>query len=103
MNWFLAWKWIILLAAVAIAGMAIYFWPDLYAAFGWFGNVASVLGLLVSVVGFILTIWTVLETKRISQDAQERIQQAFNEAQQETRGWSALNLGNQLDNMLRGR
>ena len=85
MNWFLARKWIIVVAALLLAAIVIFYWPDLYAACGWFGNVASVLGLLVSLVGFMLTIWTVLQTQRMSKDAQEKIQKAFSEAQEETR------------------
>ena len=58
----------------------------------WAANVATVLGLLVSMIGFALTILTMLDTQQISREAQRRIeeagrhtQEAVERAQQETR------------------
>ena len=50
-----------------------------------FGNAASVAGLLVSLIGFALTLWTVYETQRASRAAQEKIREEVTAAQQETR------------------
>ncbi|MCI0462619.1 MAG: hypothetical protein L0Z62_37185 [Gemmataceae bacterium] len=50
-----------------------------------YGNHASVLGLGVSVIGFALTVWTVLETLRVTTDARKAIKQEAARARAETR------------------
>lgn len=72
----------------------------------WFpasGNVASILGLLISAVGFIVTIWTVLETQRIERQARDEIARALVDAgaaitaaQNETRDLIAQQRGRSL-------
>jgi hypothetical protein len=49
------------------------------------GNQASVAGLFVSLVGFALTIWTLLLTQRIEREARARIERAVSEAQAQAR------------------
>src|SRR5262249_4419772 len=81
-----------LIALIVVGGLAV--WNRLTVA-GWFdsaANMASVLGLLVSVVGFALTILTMLDTQQITREAERRIeaaarhaQEAVERAQQETR------------------
>ncbi len=73
------------LLSLALLLLAI-FRPEEVAAFcDRFGNRASVAGLLVSLIGFALTLWTVYETQRASRAAQEKIRQEVTAAQQETR------------------
>ena len=67
------------LAGVFVAGLtaaAVGWWSEVVEWCNAFGNVASVLGLAVSVFGFVFTIVTILETKRIAKKAQEEIQAA---------------------------
>jgi hypothetical protein len=47
-----------------------------------FANVASIWGLFVGLIGFIVTIYTLFETQRVSRKAQREIQTATVEAQQ---------------------
>src|SRR5204862_2676362 len=47
-----------------------------------FANVASIWGLFVGLIGFIVTIYTLFETQRISRKAQQEVQKATVEAQQ---------------------
>ena len=50
-----------------------------------YANHATVYGLLVSVVGFMLTVGTVLETRRLNRRAQQKLQNQVEEARRETR------------------
>lgn len=50
-----------------------------------FGNHASVIGLVISVVGFTLTVWAVLETLRVSREAKVAIQAEIKRSAQERR------------------
>jgi hypothetical protein len=52
---------------------------------GTFGNVASILGLAVSILGFVITIWTVLDARQQIQDAGDRATDAIAQAREETR------------------
>jgi hypothetical protein len=74
---------LVLLALLSILGL--YYRQELSAVFDRFGNAASVLGLAVSLIGFALTILTLLETQRIEKDARRRIEEAVRTAQKETR------------------
>jgi type VI protein secretion system component VasK len=47
-----------------------------------FANFASIWGLCVSLIGFGLTIYTLIETQRVAREAQQEIQTATIEAQQ---------------------
>src|SRR5205809_601562 len=47
-----------------------------------FANVASIWGLFVGLIGFIVTIYTLFETQRVARKAQQEIQTATVEAQQ---------------------
>ena len=47
-----------------------------------FANVASIWGLFVGLIGFIVTIYTLFETQRVSRKAQGEVQKATVEAQQ---------------------
>jgi hypothetical protein len=49
---------------------------------GAFANVASIWGLFVGLIGFIVTIYTLFETQRVSRQAQQEIRKAASEAQQ---------------------
>lgn len=79
------------LVLLVVPWAAVRAWSD-----PW-GNIASVTGLLVSVLGFALTIWTILETQRISRRAEQEITAAVIRSQQETRAFIAR-IGIQLLN-----
>jgi hypothetical protein len=49
------------------------------------GNIASIVGLAVSVLGFVITIWTVLDTREQIKDAGQRAEQAIAKASEEAR------------------
>jgi hypothetical protein len=51
-----------------------------------YGNHASIIGLFVSIVGFALTVWTVLETLRLNTKSQDETRRQVAAARQETRG-----------------
>jgi hypothetical protein len=53
-----------------------------YRENGTFANFASIWGLFVGLIGFIVTIYTLFETQRVSRKAQREIQAATAEAQQ---------------------
>jgi hypothetical protein len=58
-------------------GIALY-----YRDSSTFANVASIWGLFVGLIGFIVTIWTLFETQRASRTAQREVQAATVAAQQ---------------------
>jgi hypothetical protein len=80
---------LLLLLVVITVGFAFYWdkvdWAKVAAWCKANADYASVLGLLVSVVGFALTILTMLETQQISREAQERIEQAAQGAEEAVR------------------
>lgn len=71
--------------AVVLGLSMVFFRQEVFAAIDRFANTASVLGLLVSIVGFILTLWTVRETQRVSREAQQQIEKEVAAARRETR------------------
>jgi hypothetical protein len=81
---FLARGWYLLIG-VAIVVLAIIFRREVFPIIDETANTASVVGLLVSVVGFALTVWTVYETQRVSQEAQLQIEKEVAAARKETR------------------
>jgi len=46
------------------------------------GNTASILGLVVTLVGLPLTLWAVLETQRVERKARQRVEEAIREAEE---------------------
>lgn len=80
-DWLFTWKavvpgTIILLGAVVLG---------ITFREGTLGNVASIVGLAVSVLGFVVTIWTVLDARAQIKDAAERAEKAVAQAREETR------------------
>jgi hypothetical protein len=65
-------------ALLALAWLSFIFFKESKPFVDSYGNHASVLGLLVSVVGFALTLWTVLETLRVNAKAQEELRKQVN-------------------------
>jgi heme/copper-type cytochrome/quinol oxidase subunit 1 len=66
-------RWMIPLAACLLGGFcAAIYWNDSTAG----ANFSSIWGLCVSVVGFVITIATMLQTQHIAREAQRRIQEA---------------------------
>ena len=84
-------KWLLIAtccfsATLLIAGILVFVYPDKTKPYiDDFANRASVFGFFVSVIGFILTVWAVFETLRVSTKAEKEIQGAGIEARQETR------------------
>src|ERR1022692_1412707 len=84
-------KWLLLStfclsAALVVAGVLVLVYPDeSKPSIDSYANHASVMGFFVSVVGFVLTVWAVFETLRVSTKAQKATQEAVNAARQETR------------------
>jgi hypothetical protein len=78
--WHVVWV-LVLVVGVVLLGLtlaiALY-----YRESSTFANVASIWGLFVALIGFILTIYTLFETQRVSRKAQREIQAATIEAQQ---------------------
>jgi hypothetical protein len=78
------WPWLIAGSAVLLLVTG-SFWERVRGFSDHYGNVASVGGLLVSVVGFVLTLWAVAETQRIEREARRKIEDAIAEAHEETK------------------
>ena len=78
--WHLAWIVVLVVGVVLLAftlGIAFYNREN-----STFANLASIWGLFVGIIGFIVTIYTLFETQRVSRKAQQEIQAATVEAQQ---------------------
>lgn len=74
------------LVILAVAGWTAYVHrEDLPGFVNNFGNTASVAGLFVTLFGFWWTIWTVVETKRASLDAERRLSTEVKATRAETR------------------
>jgi hypothetical protein len=85
MKWLLV-ALIVLSTALIVGGaLTFVYWEECKPFIDAYANHASVLGFFVSVVGFILTVWAVFETLRVSTKAQIAVQEAVIEARQETR------------------
>jgi hypothetical protein len=67
-GWLFSWKAVALGAVILLAAVAVA------VAFreGPLGNVASIVGLAVSVLGFVVTIWTIRDARQQIQEAAER-------------------------------
>jgi hypothetical protein len=79
-GWHLKWVLVLVVSVVLLGvafGIAYYCRENSTIA-----NFASIWGLSVGVIGFIVTIYTVFETQRVSREAQQEIQTATVEAQQ---------------------
>lgn len=77
--------WVPLLIAATVAGAVGYEQrQDLPGFINDAGNTASVAGLLVSLVGFWWTLWTVWETRQAGQDAERRLAASVETARKET-------------------
>jgi hypothetical protein len=77
--WHVVWV-LVLVVGVLLLGvtLALAFY---YSESSTFANVASIWGLFVGLIGFIVTIYTLFETQRVSRQAQREIQTATVEAQ----------------------
>src|SRR5438132_14139758 len=80
-DWLFTWKGFLLAAIIVVGAVAIG------VAFreGSLGNVASIVGLAVSVLGFVVTIWTVLDARQQIREASDRAESAINQAREESR------------------
>jgi hypothetical protein len=83
----IAWHWktwgawtLTALSTAGLAAAVVGWWSQVLAWCNAFGNLASVLGLAVSLFGFMFTLIAILETKRIAKQAQEEIQAATAQA-----------------------
>ncbi|MGH7221678.1 MAG: hypothetical protein ACRELF_00455 [Gemmataceae bacterium] len=84
MKRFLARRWYLLLGMAVVLGFLALFRQEVFAFIDRLANTASVLGLLVSIIGFVLTLWTVYETQRASRQAQNQIEKEVAAARRET-------------------
>ncbi len=90
------WTWALgFLASFALLALTWFFWREVTSFCDRVGNIASVSGLPVSLVGFALTIHALLKTRKIEQDARGRIENAVAKAHQETRD-AVARIGQQL-------
>lgn len=80
-DWLLTWKALVT-GAVVLLGVVV-----LAVIFreGTLGNVASIVGLAVSVLGFVVTVWTVLDARQQIKDAGDRADQARVQATEQIR------------------
>jgi hypothetical protein len=78
-DWLFTWKGIVPGAVMLVGAVT------LGIAFrgGTLGNVASIVGLAVSVLGFVVTIWTVLDARQQIKDAADRSEKAIAQAREE--------------------
>jgi ElaB/YqjD/DUF883 family membrane-anchored ribosome-binding protein len=77
--WHVIWIFVLVLGILLLALtllIALY-----YRENSIFANVASIWSLFVGLIGFIVTIYTLFETQRVSRKAQEEVQEATVEAQ----------------------
>jgi hypothetical protein len=80
LDWHVVWVSVLLGGVVLLVvtfGIALYYRED-----GTFANFASIWGLFVGLIGFIVTIYTLFETQRVSRTAQQEVQTATVAAQQ---------------------
>src|ERR1700741_4623705 len=77
--WHLIWALVLILGVVLLGitfGIALY-----QRESSTFANFASIWGLFVGLIGFVITIYTLFETQRVSRKAQRDIQEATVQAQ----------------------
>lgn len=84
MKWLLVATCCFFLALVLTGVFAFHYRDQTQPYINDYANHASVLGFFVSVVGFILTVWAVLETLRVSNRAEKEIEIAFAKTQSAT-------------------
>lgn len=80
-RWHLVWLLVLLVGLVLLAVTFVVAY--VYRENGPFANFAGIWGLFVGLIGFVVTIYTLFETQRVSRQAQEEIQKATVAAQQE--------------------
>ena len=80
-NWLFTWKGLALLAGLLIASLVV----AVVFREGTLGNIASIVGLAVSILGFIVTIWTVLDARQQIREAADRAEQAVSQAREASR------------------
>ena len=79
-GWHVGWMALLI---VGVVSLGITFCIAIYnRENSTFANFAGIWGLFVGLIGFVLTIYTVFETQRVSRAAQEAIQRAAREAQE---------------------
>jgi hypothetical protein len=80
-DWLFTWKGILaVLIIVGIAAAVGYVYQE-----GTLANIASIVGLAVSVLGFVITIWTVIDARKQITEAADRAEEAVAEAREESR------------------
>jgi hypothetical protein len=82
-KWILIFLCVLFLAVVVTTVTALIFFDQI--KFDRYGGLASIVGLLVSVVGFGFTLWTVLETREINAKAQHEIREKVSQSEKQTR------------------
>jgi len=80
-DWLFSWKGFTLAGVILLAalGVAIVFRD------GPYGNIASIFGVAVGVLGFVITIWTVHDARQQIKDASTRAEKAIAQAAEESR------------------
>src|SRR5580692_1485212 len=74
-------KWIIVILLVTIALTVTFVEAYIWCEEGNVANFHSIAGLWVSILGFVITIWTLIDTQRVSRQAEIAITKAAHEAE----------------------
>jgi hypothetical protein len=80
-HWLFSWKGFVSGAGILLVAVVV----AIVFQEGTLGNIASIVGLAVSVLGFVVTIWTVLDAREQIKDATDRAEKAVAQATEETR------------------
>jgi hypothetical protein len=80
----LTWKVAVCLGAGALAALilAVVFWPQVYAYCDRMGNFFTVLGFVLGLLAFVITIATLLDIRRTEKEAARRIEAAAAQAEE---------------------
>src|SRR5437660_12076608 len=78
-DWLFTWKGLVL-GTVILLGAVVF---GTVFREGTLGNVASIVGLAVSVLGFIVTIWTIFDARQQIREAGDRAEKAVVQAREE--------------------
>ena len=80
-DWLFTWKSLVVGTAIVIGGLIV----GIVFRDTTLGNIAGVVGLAVSVLGFVVTIWTIHDARQQIKQASESANRAIAQAREETR------------------
>jgi hypothetical protein len=79
-RWHVVWMLVLVIGGLLLALTLVIAYAQRESSA--FANFASIWGLFVGLIGFLVTIYTLFETQRVARDAQREVQRATVEAQQ---------------------